>query len=888
MSHSRIDDAMTAQPKTISLKDYRPPAYLIEEVALWVDLFEAQARVRSRLVCCRNIQTAPEAPLVLQGRELILKSLALDGLALTPDRYRQDDESLTIEAVPARFVLEIETELYPQRNTSLDGLYRSGGNFCTQCEAEGFRKITWFLDRPDVLARYEVTITAEQKRYPVLLANGNLLEAGTLPEGRHFARWRDPFPKPSYLFAMVAGNLARIGDTFVTRSGRPVTLSIYVQPHNRDKCAHAMASLIKAMRWDEETFGLEYDLDQYMIVAVDDFNMGAMENKGLNVFNSKYVLARPDTATDADYEGIEAVIAHEYFHNWTGNRVTCRDWFQLSLKEGLTVFRDQQFTADQVSAAVKRIHDVRLLRNVQFPEDNGPMAHPVRPESFMEINNFYTVTIYEKGAEIIRMLHTLLGPELFRQGLNLYLTRHDGQAATTDDFVRAMAEVSGRDLHQFKRWYTQAGTPRLAVQGEHDDQARTYTLTLGQRTPPTAGQPEKEPLHIPLALALLDGEGREITLTCPERQGEAARGLFELRGAEETIRFSGVQEKPRLSLLRNFTAPLKVEYACEDEELLFLFRYDQDSFNRWEAGQCLASRLLLGLVEDFRNQHPLQLDQRFVAACARLLAEEGGGDRAFLALLLTMPSEEYLAEQMEVVDVEAIHAARLFVRQTLAGSLRPLWEQVYQANRTEGPYRYEPELAGRRALGNLCLAYLVSLEDDPAVQLALGQFARADNMTDQLAAFAALAHTGRPERQQVVADFYHQWQGDPLVLDKWFAVQATAPLPETLRAVEGLMAHPAFQLKNPNRVRALIGSFAGGNPLCFHEVSGRGYAFLAEQILALDPLNPQIAARLAARLGRGGRYDETRRALMRAQLERLVATPSLSRDVYEVVSKSLG
>jgi aminopeptidase N len=879
---------MDAQPKTILLKDYRPPAYLIDEVALTVDLFEERALVCSRLVCRRNTSAAPAPPLVLQGRELVLNSLVLDGVALTPDQYRLDAETLTIPVVPERFVLTVETELYPQNNTSLDGLYRSSSNFCTQCEAEGFRKITYFLDRPDVLARYEVTITAEQERYPVLLANGNRVEAGELPAGRHYARWQDPYPKPSYLFAMVAGNLVKIADTFATRSGRPVALEIYVQAHNRDKCDHAMASLIKAMRWDEETFGLEYDLDQYMIVAVDDFNMGAMENKGLNVFNSKYVLARPDVATDADYEGIEAVIAHEYFHNWTGNRVTCRDWFQLSLKEGLTVFRDQQFTGDQISAAVKRIHDVRLLRNVQFPEDNGPMAHPVRPDSFMEINNFYTVTIYEKGAEIIRMLHTLLGQELFRQGLALYLTRHDGQAATTDDFVRAMAEVSSRDLTQFKRWYTQAGTPQLTVQAEYDGQAQTYTLTLGQSTPPTAGQPEKEPLHIPIALALLDSEGREMALACPERQGEAARGLFELRGAEETIRFSGVQEKPRLSILRNFSAPLKVAYACDEEELLFLFRHDQDPFNRWEAGQCLASRLLLGLVEDFRNSRPLQLDQRFVAACGRLLEGDGVGDRAFLALLLTLPSEEYLAEQMEVVDVEAIHAARTFARQTLAQSLRPLWEQVYQANQALGPYRYAPELAGQRALRNLCLTYLVTLEDDAAVQLALAQFRGADNMTDQMAAFAALAHSAHPERHQVIAGFYQQWQTDPLVLDKWLGVQATAPLPETLGEVQALMAHPAFQLKNPNRVRALIGSFAGGNPLCFHESSGRGYRFLAEQILALDPLNPQIAARLAARLGRGGRYDEGRRALMRAQLERIVASPSLSRDVYEVVSKSLG
>jgi len=757
---------MTAQPKTILLKDYRPPAYAIEEAALAVDLFEERARVCSRLVCSRNPSAAPDAPLVLQGRKLTLKAIALDGVALGPDQYRLDEESLTIFRVPERFELGVETEIYPQNNTSLDGLYRSSGNFCTQCEAEGFRKITYFLDRPDVLARYEVTISAEQQRYPVLLANGNLVEAGVLPEGRHYARWQDPFPKPSYLFAMVAGNLVKIADTFTTRSGRQVALEIYVEAHNRDKCAHAMASLKKAMLWDEQAFGLEYDLDQYMIVAVDDFNMGAMENKGLNVFNSKYVLARPDTATDGDYEGIEAVIAHEYFHNWTGNRVTCRDWFQLSLKEGLTVFRDQQFTADQISAAVKRIHDVRLLRNVQFPEDNGPMAHPVRPDSFMEINNFYTVTIYEKGAEIIRMLHTLLGQELFRQGLALYLTRYDGQAATTDDFVQAMAEVSDRDLTQFKRWYTQAGTPQLVVQGEYDAQARTYTLTLGQSTPPTPGQTEKEPLHIPVALALLDSEGREMELTCPERQGEAERGLFELRGVQESIRFNGVAEQPRLSILRNFSAPLKVAYDCDEEELLFLFRHDQDPFNRWEAGQCLASRLLLGLVDDFRNNRPLQLEQRFVDACGRLLEGERAGDKAFLVLLLTLPSEEYLAEQMEVVDVEAIHAARTFARQTLAQTLRPLWEQAYAGNQVIGPYRYAPELAGQRALRNLSLAYLVSIEDDVAVQMTLAQFRGADNMTDQMAAFAALAHAARPERGQIIADFYQQWQGDSLVLDK--------------------------------------------------------------------------------------------------------------------------
>jgi aminopeptidase N len=879
---------MLATPQAVYLRDYRPCPFLIDEVELFVDLFEERALVRSRLHCRRNPLSGPgNGPLVLQGRDLLLLAIRLDGLPLAAAEYERADEALIVPEVPDAFVLETESEIHPGQNTSLDGLYRSGGNFCTQCEAEGFRKITWFCDRPDVLARYTVTITADQAACPVLLANGNLEARGSLDQGRHWARWRDPFPKPSYLFALVAGDLVKIADTFVSRSGRSIALEIYVQAHNRDKCGHAMASLKKAMRWDEETFGLEYDLDQYMIVAVDDFNMGAMENKGLNVFNSKYVLARPKTATDVDYEGIEAVIAHEYFHNWTGNRVTCRDWFQLSLKEGLTVFRDQQFTADMVSAAVKRIDDVRRLRQTQFPEDNGPMAHPVRPDSYIEINNFYTVTVYEKGAEVIRMLHTLLGRELFRQGLRLYLERHDGQAATTEDFVAAMAEVSGRDLGQFRHWYSQAGTPGLAVAVHHDPDSRTLAVTLRQSCPATPGQPEKEPFHIPLALALLDSDGREMALSCPARQEEAARRLFELRQAEETLLFHNVAARPVLSLLRNFSAPVILEHSCDDEELLFLLGHDQDPFNRWEAGQRLALRLMLRLVDDSRSNRPLVLAEEFVAASARLLEGAADGDRAFFALLLTLPTEEYLGEQMAVVDVEAIHAVRRFVRRTLAASLRPLWKKVYEENRSRESYRYEPILAGRRALKNLALSTLMGLEDDWATELCLAQFHGADNMTDQLAAFTALCHSARPERQEAMASFYRQWQEESLVLDKWFSVQAGAPLPGTLAEVRGLLAHPAFQLKNPNKVRALIGVFAAANPLCFHAADGSGYDFVAEQVLALDAINPQIAARLAIRLSRGHRYDAHRRGLMRVQLERILARPGLSRDVYEVATRSL-
>ena len=874
--------------QTVHLRDYRPPAFLVADVVLAIDLYEDRALVRSRLCCRRNPEAGDEgAGLLLFGRELLLKGLSLGGSPLAPGQYRLDGDSLAIAEVPDQFVLETEVEIHPEQNTSLEGLYRSSGNFCTQCEAEGFRKITFFPDRPDVLACYTVTISAERERYPVLLANGNLAAQGELPGGRHFATWQDPFPKPSYLFAMVAGRLVRIADSFRTASGRDILLEIYVEEHNRDKCGHAMASLRKAMRWDEEAFGLEYDLDRYMIVAVDDFNMGAMENKGLNIFNSKYVLARPDTATDGDYEGIEAVVAHEYFHNWTGNRGTCRDWCHLSLKEGLTVFRDQQFTASMSSPAVKRIHDVRLLRNLQFPEDNGPMAHPVRPDSYIEINNFYTVTIYEKGAELIRMLHTLLGEAFFRQGLALYLRRHDGQAATTDDFLQAMAEVSGCDLGQFKRWYTQAGTPQLSVSGVYDRGSQSYALRIRQQTPPTPGQPVKAPLHIPLALALLGPGGGELPLCCPDRPEEAARGLFELRSEEEVLVFSGVREKPLPSLLRNFSAPVRVDYPYRDEELLFLLRHEQDPFNRWEAGQRLAVRLLLGLVADFRAGRELVLAEEFIAAVGGLLTEAAAGDKAFFCQLLTLPSEEYLGEQMAEIDVEAIHGARLFVRRTLARALRPLWEKTHAEGRGKEPYRYAPALAGARALRNLALSFLMSLEDEEGTSLCLAQFAEADNMTDQLAALTALSHSSRPERQELLAAFSRQWRHEPLVLDKWFSVQATAPLPGTLAEVRSLLDHPAFQRKNPNKVRALLGSFAGANPLCFHDPSGSGYAFLAEQIIVLDPLNPQVAARLAARLGRGRRYDAVRRRLMREQLERILAVPSLSRDVYEVVSKSL-
>ncbi|MFZ5761374.1 MAG: aminopeptidase N [Thermodesulfobacteriota bacterium] len=871
---------------TIHLKDYRPPAFAIPSVHLHVAIHGDHAVVTSTLELQRR-QPGSGEPLVLMGQELELVAISMDGRTLAASEYALTSETLTIAAVPDAFRLTVVSRIHPEKNTALEGLYRSGAMFCTQCEAEGFRRITWFLDRPDVLARYTTRIEADKARCPILLANGNCIASGDLADGRHYAVWEDPFPKPSYLFAMVAGDLVRISDTFTTMSGRKVALEIYVEHHNRDKCDHAMASLKRAMRWEEETFGLEYDLGQYMIVATDDFNMGAMENKGLNIFNSKYVLARPDTATDDDFEAIEAVIAHEYLHNWTGNRVTCRDWFQLSLKEGLTVFRDQLFSEATISLGVKRVHDVQTLRNHQFPEDSGPMAHPVRPDAYIEINNFYTVTVYEKGAELIRMLYTLLGRERFRAGLRLYLSRHDGTAATVEDFVAAMAEAGDRDFAQFLRWYTQAGTPTVRVATAYDEASQRYSLALTQSCPPTPGQPEKEPLHIPVAVGLLDAQGRAMPLQLAGNGAEKANGsvLLELRAAEETFVFESVASLPIPSLLRGFSAPVKLDYEYSDGELAVLLAHDSDPFNRWEAGQRLACRVLLALVAHQQAGQPLTLAHDFVDSMAAVLADTTLADQTFVAQLCTLPTEEYLGEQLAVVDVEAIHAAREFVRRELAIRLRPAWEKLRQANRDPGPYRYDPHLAGRRRLKNLALGYLMTLDESAIRQQCLAQFTEADNMSDAGHALRLLVHAGAPEAQPALAAFAERWQAEPLVMDKWFTIQATAPLPGTLDAVRHLMAHPAFKLTNPNRVRALIGAFAM-NPLCFHAPGGEGYHFLADQILALDPMNPQIAARLATRLSRWRRYDHSRQALMRAELERLMAA-SLSRDLYEVVQKSL-
>ena len=879
----------TQTPKTVCLKDYAPPAYRIPTVDLRFELGEDCTTVHSRLRIVRAEATPAGTPLVLDGQQLELIALELDGAPLAADRYQVDADHLTLCDLPESFELAVITRIHPQDNASLEGLYQSSGNFCTQCEAEGFRKITYFLDRPDAMAVFTTTLMADQSRYPALLSNGNLTGSGALDDGRHWARWHDPFPKPCYLFALVAGHLRHIEDQFTTQSGRTVTLRIYVEPANIAQCDHAMHSLKQAMLWDEQRFGLEYDLDLYQIVAVGDFNMGAMENKGLNVFNTKYVLARPETATDADYQGILGVIGHEYFHNWTGNRVTCRDWFQLSLKEGLTVFRDQEFSSDLGSRGVKRIDDVRILRSSQFPQDAGPLAHPIRPDSYIEINNFYTVTVYNKGAEVIRMIQTLLGPDGFRRGMDLYFQRHDGQAVTCDDFVAAMADANDADFSQFRRWYHQAGTPELTISDAYDAAARRYCLTVRQSCPPTPGQPDKEPFHIPLALGLLDTEGRDLPLQLAgEDVPQGTTRILELREPEHSFHFINIPDRPVPSLLRGFSAPVKLNITESEADVRFRLAHDSDDFNRWDAGQTLAIRTILALVEARRQGQVWALPDSFSAAFGRALSS--GAEPALLAQVLTLPSESYLAEQMTVVDVEGIHAARCWVQRMLAERLRESLQATYdELHRGEQDgYRIDAEGMGRRALKNVCLDILLQLDDLDLRVLGLRQFYAAGNMSDQIGALAALANTDSPERSEALAAFYVRWRHEALVVDKWLSLQATSRLPDTLAVVRELMDHEAFNLRNPNKVRALIGAFSQANPAHFHAADGSGYTFLADQILALNAFNPQIAARLTSAFTRWRQYDLIRQTEMQRQLERIMTAQGLSPDVYEIAAKSLG
>ena len=859
-------------PAEIYLKDYCPPDFLIDQVALVFELGEEKTLVHSRLHVQRNPDAKGRAAdLYLHGEELALHSIQLDGTPLGQESYLQNDESLTIKQVPDRFELEIEVSIKPQENTALEGLYKSSGMFCTQCEAEGFRKITYYQDRPDVMARFKTSIIADPTLYPVLLSNGNPISKQQLDDGRLHVCWEDPFPKPSYLFALVAGDLCKIEDHYTTGSGREVALQIFVEAENVDKCDHAMRSLKKAMAWDEAQYGREYDLDIYMIVAVNDFNMGAMENKGLNVFNSKFVLARPDTATDCDFQGIEAVIAHEYFHNWTGNRITCRDWFQLSLKEGLTVFRDQAFSADMGNRGVKRIEDVRLLRSQQFAEDASPMAHPIRPASYIEINNFYTVTIYEKGAEVVRMQHSLLGAELYRKATDLYFERHDGQAVTTEDFVRCMEDASGRNLTQFKQWYNYAGTPELLISSEYDVAQERFNLKIVQSCPDTAEKKDKPPYHLPLTIGLIDPKGDEI-----------AHQVLELTEKESHFSFDNIEQKPVPSLLRGFSAPVKVSYDYSDEELMFLMSHDSDEFNRWEAAQSLTQRIILSMVENGLSELP----QGFINVIHNTL-QDSSSDKALLAEVLTMPSESYLGDQMSMVDVDGIHNAIAHLRTELARSLKEPLLAIYQANQEEGRFNIEQSSIARRALKNCALGYLMQLDDADIHQLCFEQFNTATNMTDVMAALTLLSHKSCDQRKEALITFEKQWADDPLVMDKWFAVQAISKRPETLDEVIGLMSHPKFSIKNPNKVRSLIGAFCSANLTGFHAADGSGYRFLADRVLELDPLNPQVASRMLRLMSRWQRYDEPRQQLMKSELERMLAVENLSKDSYEIASKSL-
>jgi aminopeptidase N len=878
----------TAVPVPVYRSDYAPPDYIVDCIDLRIEPGEETTRVVSHLVVRATFDNSQgQKPLLLDGRRFRLCSVLLDGVILPPERYTVTDEQLIITTVPALFSLEVISELQPQNNTFLEGLYCSNGMFCTQCEAQGFRSITYYPDRPDVLSVFTVTIVADREKYPVLLSNGNLQEEGELPDGRHFARWHDPFPKPSYLFAMVAGNLACISDSFCTCSGREVALRIYVHEHNRRKCDHAMRSLKKAMRWDEQTFGREYDLDCFMIVAVDDFNMGAMENKGLNIFNSRYVLASPETATDDDYHAIEGVIGHEYFHNWSGNRVTCRDWFQLSLKEGFTVFRDQEFSSDMGSRGVQRIADVRTLRTVQFAEDGGPMAHPVRPDSYIEINNFYTVTVYEKGAEVVRMLHTLLGAERFRRGTDLYFERHDGQAVAVDDFVQAMADAGAVDLKQFALWYSQAGTPLLKVSGVYDPSAATYTVTVRQSCPPTPGQPEKKPLLMPLTLGLLGQDGSQLPLIMSGESGTGATTrVLQLHEAEASFCFCGLPEQPVPALLRGFSAPVRLEYPYRMEELALLMAHEPDPFCRWEASQRMASQTIMGLMVARQQGRALELEPCFADAFRKSLTN-GQADPAFLAEMLTLPSEKYLAELVTMIDPEAIHSARQYVLRSLGSLFKEELLEVRCRCRIGKVYTPQDGRAGQRRLANLCLAYLMSAEDSDSVELCFDQYQAADNMTDSGAALMLLASCECPQRRAALEHFYQRWQDERLVVDKWFTLQATSTLPTALAEVRLLLEHSAFELGNPNRFRSLVGAFSQGNQVRFHDPNGAGYRFLTDQLLRLIPINPQVSARLLAPLTTWHRFENGRSRLMQQELQRIQSSADLPRDVYEVVQKSL-
>ena len=872
----------TDVPQPIRLADYRPPAFLVDEVELDFSLQPSATRVKARLKVRRNGEHSD--PLVLDGVRLKLERVAIDGQERGANRYQLTDEGLTVPDVPETFTLETEVTIDPQANTYLEGLYMSAGRFCTQCEPEGFRTITFWPDRPDVLSRFTVRMEADKTAYPRLLANGNLMDSGELGGGRHFALWNDPFPKPSYLFAMVAGELDMLEDSFVTMTGRKVDLRIYVDPGQAPRATYAMDALKRSMRWDEEAFGREYDLDLFMIVAVRDFNFGAMENKGLNIFNSSLLLADADTATDANYERIESVIAHEYFHNWTGDRITCRDWFQLCLKEGLTVFRDQSFSADMRGHAVQRIKDVRALRARQFAEDSGPLAHPVRPTSFVKIDNFYTATVYEKGAEVIRMLKTLLGPELFRRGMDLYFERWDGTATTVESFIACFAEVSGRDLGDFFAWYNQAGTPKVTIEQRYDAAAGSLELRLSQSIGPTPGQAEKKPVPIPIRLGLLDQDGQVQSFRAPGAQAAADEALVTLAEPEATVRLTGVARPPVISALRGFSAPVKLKTDAPPQDRYVLLAADPDLFNRWESGQSLAEELILSRA---RGAPDVAGESNFAAALGRSIADPSA-EPAFAALLLQLPEEPDLAVSMAPnADPAAIHAARDALRRTIARTLRGDLERLHGALAAGGVFSPDAESAGRRSLANSALELLAADPTPETTERALKHFRAASNMTDAMGGLEALKLIGGEAFEDALEGFYARWKGEPLVVDKWFGVQARAPGPETLGRVIGLTAHPAFDPKTPNRLRALVASFAFFNPEVFHDPTGGGYRFLADQILGVDRFNPSVAARLIEPLGGFRRFRPDLAGKMKAELERILDGEGLSKNVQELASRAL-
>ncbi|XP_059661813.1 puromycin-sensitive aminopeptidase-like [Cornus florida] len=922
-------------PKEIFLKDYRIPDYYFDAVDLKISLGEENTIVSSKITVFPRVESC-SSPLVLDGKDLKLVSIKVNSKELKEEDFNLDSRHLTLQSPPnGRFTLEIVTEIYPHKNTSLEGLYKSSGNFSTQCEAEGFRKITFYQDRPDIMATYTCRIEADKLLYPVLLSNGNLIEKGDLEDGRHYVLWEDPFKKPCYLFAIVAGQLESRDDTFTTCSGRKVSLRIWTSAQDLPKTAHAMYSLKAAMKWDEDVFGLEYDLDLFNIVAVPDFNMGAMENKSLNIFNSSLVLASPETASDADYAAILDVVGHEYFHNWTGNRVTCRDWFQLSLKEGLTVFRDQEFSSDMGSRTVIRIADVKSLRNYQFPEDSGPMAHPVRPHSYIKMDNFYTGKIYVlrltlislfyslslslsiyiyiycvyvskqgplltpyssyQGPEVVRMYKTLLGSQGFRKGMDLYFKRHDGQAVTCEDFFAAMRDANDADLSNFLLWYSQAGTPLVKVTSSYNAEARTYSLVFSQEVPPTPGQPVKEPMFIPVAVGLLDSSGSDIPLTCVHHDGKLESvasnnqpvytTVLRVTKKEEEFVFADISERPIPSLLRGYSAPIRLNSDLTESDLYFLLAHDSDEFNRWEAGQVLARKLMLSLVADFQQNKPLVLNPQFLHGVKSMLCDSSL-DKEFLAKAITLPGEGEIMDMMEVADPDAVHAVRSFIRKQLASELKEEFLSTVKHNRSSEQYEFNHTNMARRALKNIALGYLASLEDPELTELALREYKTATNMTDQFSALATIAQNPGKTRDEVLVDFYSKWQNDFLVVNKWFALQAGSDISGNLENVKNLLKHPAFDLRNPNKVDSLIGAFCGCH-VNFHAKDGSGYRFLGEMVVQLDKLNPQVASRLVSSFSRWRRYDETRQSLAKAQLEMIMSTNGLSENVFEIASKSL-